>query len=896
MKVFPSVIFIFAVFLQSLTVSAEGNDAEIEGEITDQNAAIIIGATVDLIQNGQIINSTLSDERGRFVFKSLATGLYILRVEAKSFAVYEENLTIGNATKSIRPKITLFPEIKEIVTVNDFSASNLSSERAAGTLDLTRQEIEALPDDPDALNEQLQQLAATSGSAPGGAVVTVDGFLAGGRIPPRAAIQSVRVNPNIYSAEYDTPPFRGGRVEITTKPGAGFSGAVFFNFNDDTLNARQPFATSRAETNTKQYGFQIGAPIIKKRSGFLLDFEKRDINDAATVNAATLAGNFVANVPTPKRLLTGAARTDWQLGDDRTQVFRFNFASNKLAGQGTGGFNLPERAFDIRQSELNFRFTDSVALSAKTANELRVGLTVQKFKQQAISDEKIISVAGAFTSGGANSQLLEREENRLEIIDNLLITTGKHNLKAGAQITFRRVSDSRLENQNGAFYFGGTTVGGENISALEQYRRTLMGQIAPTKFSVTLGSPTVTVNQWRVALFTQDEWRWRKNTSLSFGLRYEAQTATTDFVSFAPRIGIAYSPDKKQNWIFRARAGVFYERISEELTLETLRLDGRTQREIIIDNPSFPNPFIPDSIPNAANTTRVFDEDLRPPVSLQMRVEVERQLPRGWRVSSSYSFTGGWFDLRSRNINAPLVSAANSDPRTAPRPFKTPDNILQFESSGKTRGQVFFIGVFQPTNKFFTLSSGYLNFNFKSNADTPFLLPQSSYDESGEWASPLWQSRHRIFVTSGFNLSKKIRASVIMNAASGRPFNITTGRDNNGDGNFNDRPSLADFFNQQAIQTRLGFLTPNTINGDVPRNSGTSPATVTIDLNLSRTFIIGKKTGEGGRNLAVNVRSSNLFNYTNLLDVNGVLTSPFFATANHAAPSRRIEAGVRFSF
>ncbi|MGI8638774.1 MAG: TonB-dependent receptor [Pyrinomonadaceae bacterium] len=897
MKIFQSAIFFFTLFFQSLSVLAQANVVEIQGEITDQNAAVIVGASINLIQDGQTIQTATSDERGKFVFKNLAAGAYILRVEAKSFAVHEETVAVENAQKSYRPTVTLFPEIKETVTVDDSSASILDSERAAGTLRLTQKEIEALPDDPDALNEQLQQLAATSGSAPGGAVVTVDGFLAGGRVPPKSAIQSVRVNPNIYSAEYDTPPFRGGRVEIITKPGASkLSGSAFFNFNDDALNARESFAARRAETSTRQYGFQLGAPIIKKRSGFFLDFEKRDTGDAAIINAITLDGNFVANLPTPKRLALGSARADWQLGANRTQVFRFDFNSNKLAGQGAGGFNLPERGFEVRQNERNFRFTDSVALNAKTANEMRVGLTFQKFAQQAVSNERAVSVAGAFTAGGANTQFLERDEKRLEIVDNLIVSAGKHNLKAGAQITFRRVSDSRIDNPNGAFYFGGATVGGENISALEQYRRALLSQIAPTRFSVTLGTSSVAVNQWRVAFFAQDEWRLRKNIGLSLGLRYEAQTAPADFAGFAPRIGIAYSPDKKQNWIIRARAGIFYERIGEQLTIETLRLDGQRQREILIDNPSFPNPFIGGTIINSTNTIRIFDENLRPPTSLQMRVEVERQLPRGWRVSSSFSQTVGWFDLRSRNINAPLVSDMNPDPRTAPRPFGGNTNILQFESSGKTRGQVFFVGVFQPTNKYFTLFSGYLNFNFKTNADTPFFLPQSSYDESGEWARPFWQSRHRVFVTSIFNLPLKARAAVNINVASGRPFNITTGRDNNGDGNFNDRPSLTDSINSQVFSTRFGLLAPNVINGSLSRNTGTNPANITVDLNLSRAFVIGKQTGEGGRSLAVNVRFNNLLNRTNPLDVNGVLTSPFFGRANTAAPSRRIEFGLRFNF
>ena len=76
------------------------------------------------------------------------------------------------------------------------------------------------PDDPDQFLDFLQLLSTSSGSAPGQAAVTVDGFAHEGRLPPKSAIREVRINSNIFSAEYDKPPYRGGRIDIYTKPGA----------------------------------------------------------------------------------------------------------------------------------------------------------------------------------------------------------------------------------------------------------------------------------------------------------------------------------------------------------------------------------------------------------------------------------------------------------------------------------------------------------------------------------------------------------------------------------------------------------------------------------------------------------------------------------------------------
>jgi hypothetical protein len=281
-----------------------------------------------------------------------------------------------------------------------------------------------------------------------------------------------------------------------------------------------------------------------------------------------------------------------------------------------------------------------------------------------------------------------------------------------------------------------------------------------------------------------------------------------------------------------------------------------------------------------------------------MRLEVERQLPKGWRLSSSHSWTKGWHQLRSRNINAPIISVANPDPMTAPRPFGVAENILHFEASGQLKGRVFYIGVHQNSLKLFSLNAHYLNFDFKTDADSDFALPQSSYDLAGEWARPFWLARHQFFASASTELPWKLRLFALLNANSGRPFNITTGRDNNGDGNFNDRPGIASDDDPLAIATRFGSLDPNVTNGNLPRNLGTNPAAVTVSLNLSRTFVIGRKdgNGEGLFRLSTNVRANNLFNRSNLSGVSGVLNAPRFGLPTTANPPRRIEVGVRFSY
>lgn len=909
----PAAVILIAL---SLAICAGGIGAQplqliLQGEVQDEHGARIVGAKITLSSANGKSSDAISDGQGRFRFAP-ASGEYTLRAVANGFAAVEQKIVLRDGEIPARLSITLYPTLSDTVSVEvEAVRVALDAQRAAGTQVLTARELEALPDDPDQLNEQLQNLATSAGAAPGQAIVTVDGFLSGTRLPPKSAIREVRINPNIYSAEYDTPPFRGGRIEITTKPGAGaLHGAGFFHFNGTALNARDPFAPTRASINTRRYGFQLGGPIAKQRAGFLLDFERRAIDEAATVNALILDEArqplaLRANVPTPKQLLIGSARADWQVNQRHTLVLRYDASANRLDNEGVGGFNLPERAYNLRQSEHSLRFSATAIFSPRLLNEFRAGLTLGDVTQRAASSAPVINVVGAFIAGGATPQFVTREERRIELADNLIFGAGKHTLKLGAQIFHKRSGDARLENPHGTFVFGGGAVPAGvaaqgYISGLEQYRRALLALPGgtPTRFDLTRGAPSAAVNQWLLAGFAQDEWQWRKNLSLSLGLRYEAQTAPVDRVSLAPRLGIAYTPDKKQLWVLRARTGFFYDRIAEALTLETLRLDGTRQQQLLLDAPSFPDALAGGSGNRFIPTVRRFDDGLRPPASLQTRVELERQLPRGWRVSLSHSWTRGWAQLRSRNLNAPLVDASHSDPLTAPRPFGDAINRLQFESSGQIAGRVLFVGVNQPVNKRFNIFSGYLNFDFRTDADTPFLLPQSSYSLRGEWARPLWQARHRAFVTMILNLPRQTRASFSLNAASGTPFNLTTGRDNNGDGNFNDRPSLSEAANARALLTPFGALDAAAVNGTLPRNAGTNPATATLDLNLTRTFGFGKAGTDGERRfrLTLNARASNLLNRTNPLGLNGVLSSPFFNRANATGPARRVELGLRFNF
>ncbi|HYL97445.1 MAG TPA: TonB-dependent receptor, partial [Blastocatellia bacterium] len=416
-------------------------------------------------------------------------------------------------------------------------------------------------------------------------------------------------------------------------------------------------------------------------------------------------------------------------------------------------------------------------------------------------------------------------------------------------------------------------------------------------FTLTSGNPSAGVNQLYATLFIQDQWRFRPDLLVSAGLRYEAQNEPAFSAGFAPRLGLAYSPDKAQKWVIRARAGIFFNRIDQMLHIQAERLNGMQEQQILINSPSFPDPFASGSANQAIPTIRRLASDLRPSRSLQLQIGFEHQLPHGWRIQMNENWARGWASMLSRNINAPIL-VSGSGPSTILRPLGIDENLLEFESAGSLKGNVIFVGAQQTSSKLFNLFCGYLYFNFHTNTDGATFLPQNSYNLAAEWARPSWQAAHRAFVVVNFNLPKKIRLSSLLNAASGLPFDVTTGQDNNGDGNFTDRPSFASPGSPASIGTPLGVFDPAAINGNVPRNFGTNPATVDLSMNVSRTFRLAKRSrsGDSTYDLTVNCRASNVLNHPNFTGLSGVVTSPFFAQPNNAGSPRRLEVGMRFSF
>ncbi len=910
-------LFLISSLLAPLAVVAQNcsGPGSLSGVVTDQTGAMIRGATVTIKGKSEGAESATSGPNGSWHFDCLKENAYELTINAPGFrqTTTKASLNTTRPVQNIAVTLTL-ATVEETIAVNDTYGDN---DRDPGSTVLNENQLRGMADDPDDFVRELQSLATAGGGAPGKATITVDGFQNASRLPPKSSLQRVTINPDMFSAEYGTPPYAGGRIEAFTKAGQDkFHGAVFGAFGPSSLNARDPLALSSTPASKRRFGFEFNGPLLRnKRADFSLDLEYRHIDENAVVNATTLSTNgtpqpFNQTVPTPERLWIGNGRTGWQIGTKSSLIASFGANTTSIDNKGVGGLVLPEAAYGSTISEYDLRLSDTTFLSPRLLNSVRLGLSWKNSTEAPYSTAPQLAVAGAFVGGGSPNGSSKTRERDLEIDNELLLSLKRHTSKFGVQLLGANFDNTSPQQFNGVFTFGGgvapdLTASGaptgatSTISGIEQYRRAVANLPGgnPSTYSITQGSTHVPLVQWTVALYGQDQWQVSSHFSVAAGLRYFAQTAPDIRGTFAPRLGLQTALGKKQAWVFHARAGLFYSSVAPTSSLETVRLDGARQHSITVYSPSFQNPLAAAAASPNIGQIRRFAARLSLSPSLQTQFSVEHTFFKNWSLNANYYYTAHWDVLRSRNVNSPMLSAESSDTFSAPRPFAPNLNIFEYQPSGRLAGPLTFLGV-NHFGKRFSLISGYLYNGLRSDGETPDTFPQSSSTNRGDLARPSWLVTHNAFAVIIYSLPFHIASTTNLSLASGMPYDVTTGFDNNGDGVFNDRPALATAPGAGIYPTRFGLLNNNTVNGNLTRNIGTMPATVHLDLSLSREFKMSEKTSAGKheQTLRIEGRSSNVLNHVNYTNVDGIVGTPQFGLPLTADYGRRIEFGVRLSF
>ncbi len=893
--------------------------------------------------------TTAATRVGTYEFRGLVPGVYSLTVNAPGFAAFTtSNLNIVADTPT-RLDISLEIAVKkeQVQVQEQTNTIDVSPENNATSTILKGKDLDALSDDPDELQSDLEALAGPS-AGPNGGQIYIDGFT-NGTLPPKNAIREIRINQNPFSAQYDRLGY--GRIEVFTKPGMDkFHGQFRYEFNDKALNGLNPYVSLDQPPNTpiivpnytaQQFSGSFSGPINKK-SSFYFDAERRNINDDAVINSLYLTES--ALVPTPRVRFNITPRVDYQLTPGNTLTVRYQYLQDHHTDDGIGGFSLQSQAYDSTTQTSMAQISDTQILSPRVINETRFQYSRTRSQSGVVSldgydpTDPEINVQGYMIAGGNPLQKSADLNNSFELQNYTSMAFGKHFIKFGGRVRSARESTTVSSGSNGIYTFASANCPNLMSHPASPYGVCQGGP--PSQYSVTLASPTIHLAYADVGLYAEDDWRIRPNLTISGGLRFESQTELSDHADFAPRIGLSWGLGKGKSTpktVLRVGWGMFYDRFSQSLVLQ--QAQGLVREQYFITDPStlascyasYPTPCpLSGAIP--IPTRYQINPNLRTPYVMQTAVSLERQLGKIGTAALTY--------LNSRGLHQFFSQDLSPD---------TSQNLYEYASEGTFKQNQLIANVNLRLASRLSLTSFYvLNY---ANSDTlgANSFPAVPTSVSADWGRAPFDVRQRAFLGGSWSLPWLIRLSPFVIINAGAPFNIVTGTDLNGDGILsNDRPAFAVCGSAGAVDTNYGCFNVNPLPGQklIPVNYGHGPAMVSVNLRLSKTIGLGKKLnpggsstgapqgggpggGGGGRgpgggmigrpglgglfggsnsdrryNLTLTIAARNLLNHVNPSAPIGNLSSPFFGESiglNQfgspvSAANRRVELQVQFSF
>ena len=852
-----------------LCLSQTSANASLEVLVRDPSGALVNKAQVLLLAAGKPISSTQTNQKGEARFNKIVPGRYQIRVEAPGFKPqYLEAVDLVSGSNRIEAALEINAIKADVDVAEDATVRNTDPNGAAFSNVLTAEQIAQLPDDPDEFENAINQLAGP------GAQIRVNGFR-GGKLPPKSQIREIRFRLNPYAAENHDAGF--GLVDITTKPGVNsWHGSFNFGFRDEAMNGRQAFAKFRGPEQQRRFGLSLDGPLWKNRTSLFLNADGSLFFDAKTIVAKLPSGDFSDLAYRPSRRLNLDARIEHAV--NKTHTARFQFQRNAVLQNnlGVGDFDLARRGFSQDQTEYIARAADSGVFGKKFFNEVRLQTRWTNTEAQSVSVGRTILVPGSFNDGSAQ-RFGGRDLFDFELADNVDYALEKHGIKFGVQLEGGHYRSNDSTNAFGTFQF----------ASLVDYQA---GK--PTQFTQRIGDASVSYSQYQAAWYIQDDYRLKKNLTISYGVRQELQTNGPGKFNLAPRFGFVWSPFKKGNVTVRGGSGVFYDWLGSQTYEQTLRVNGERQRDLIVSNPGFPNPFIGgvQSIPPASRIQ--LDPELQQPYIIQSSIGLETTALKLVRLTTNYQYQRGVHMLHGINLNSPILGIGRPDP--------TAGNITNIESSAYTSVHRLMIGVgpAQFVNGFFW-NVNYLFMRNTNEADSPFSLPSNNFNLRADRGPSAADFHHLISAFVNKRLKKGFGVSAIVQATSALPYNITTGIDDNKDTVINDRPvgfgrNSARGAPRWEIGSRFSWA-----KDFGPEQQPTGGPQVRMVRVGGGDGAAPPSIGMGGTKkyrIDFYAQVFNLLNHTNLGVFNGVQLSPYFGHATSAQAPRRMEVGMRMNF
>ena len=587
-------------------------------------------------------------------------------------------------------------------------------------------------------------------------------------------------------------------------------------------------------------------------------------------------------------------RLDHKLTSNQTLMFRFNVDRfhDDNPQDAVGGTNAPSVARLYARRSWQLQVNHTTVINSKLLNEARFaylnGDPVTSWTAPTISTTYTRGGAVPFTIG--QSRFSDLRGHQFQFADTVSWTRGAHYFRFGGSVLHH--TSGGTGSEPGTAILGTFTFVTTGPSATLPFDQLTLANVQNYQQPINFGISSYELPQWLLTAFVQDTFHVQPNFTLDLGLRYDRQTLTTATRNFQPRIGFAWQPGSDGRTSIRGSYAMYYTQIRTNALAGYLvnGLDGLTTYTAIAGQTGFPtcltcvpvnvNPStVPASqLPARDITIRAGQRDfytaqfaryglnfnLLPnypnefdnPRSQVYTVGAEREVAKGFFFGADFVHQHLTGLDRSVDLNAPSVFDRN-----APGQVRTVATANTTRPILPVNGGVRQVNVLMNLGKadydgwqtlfsyrgnrkvFASLSYTFSKATNTSEPDGNGIGPnQSTIARLGEEerGPSVVDQRHRAVITFSYRFPYDITAGAVTMLASSRPFNATTGVDNNGDGATNDRP---------------------VINGVVIPKSAFR-GTPTSDV---ATFVEGRIRLSENKSIVLRLEGFNLLNHANML-------------------------------